>query len=651
MPLRFSKLTILASVFLLLGLGSTRSASGVETGARPAAADAEVLQLSDVTAHRSPVLDLAALASEDADREHAGLPYRFALPDRVAITPQNSGTWEALAGGLELWRQRISCPDVLSLNLGFTRYYLPAGARLLVYAADGSGPVLSFDERDNKSHGQLWTPLFPTGELVVELVTDPEVRGRIDLVLGSIGRGYRDFGGTETDLEKSDYCEVDVICPEGDPWRDEIDTVGVFTLAGSWKCTGTLMNNTAQDGRPLFLTARHCDVVEVLAPSVVVYWNFQHPICGLAGGSSLNYYQTGSTFLAANLASDFTLIELDDLPDPALGVKYAGWDRSPADPDSAVCIHHPTTDEKSISIERDPTYTTTWAYRESPGDGTHIMVEDWDLGTTETGSSGSPLFNQDHRVVGQLHGGYASCYNDEPDWYGRLSVSWDGGGTPATRLSDHLDPIGSGVLVFPALSDLNVSGFDDWFPSGPVGGPFNQESRNIIVANSSDEDLDLNVAASVDWLDILPAEAEILAGQEVTVTLALNDLAAELAVGEHLATVTFTQSPGGGSNDFDLVLRVGGPAHLRIRSAAPNPFSSYVEVMFTLDAAAVYRAKFLDLRGRLVRDLGEFRGYWGANVVAWDGRGDSGRRMPAGAYVCQLEADGKEAQIRVMLIH
>jgi len=72
-------------------------------------------------------------------------------------------------------------------------------------------------------------------------------------------------------------------------------------------------------------------------------------------------------------------------------------------------------------------------------------VIDWDAGTTEPDSSGSPLFDQNHHVVGQLHGGYAACGNNSSDWYGQFSVSWNGGGTSATRLRDWLDPGNTGV--------------------------------------------------------------------------------------------------------------------------------------------------------------------------------------------------------------
>jgi hypothetical protein len=242
-----------------------------------------------------------------------------------------------------------------------------------------------------------------------------------------------------------------VVCPEGDDWRDEIATVGVYTIGATWKCTGVMVNNTAEDERPLFLTAHHCSVTASAAPTVVIYWNYESPTCGQQGGGSMAEFSTGTTLLASFSISDFTLLELEEDLDPAFGVNFAGWDRSPGVPASAVCIHHPSTDEKSISFENDPLSITTYLEDVGPGNNTHLRVADWDLGTTEGGSSGSPLFNASHLIVGQLHGGYAACGNDEPDWYGRLYISWSGGGSPSTRLSDWLDPDGLGVSTLTLL--------------------------------------------------------------------------------------------------------------------------------------------------------------------------------------------------------
>ncbi|MBK6900003.1 MAG: trypsin-like peptidase domain-containing protein [bacterium] len=178
------------------------------------------------------------------------------------------------------------------------------------------------------------------------------------------------------------------------------------------------------------MTAYHCGIHTSQAPTLVTYWNFNSPTCGQQGGGSLAQFLTGSTLRAESSASDFTLVELNSVPDASWNVAYAGWDRGAQDPTSATAIHHPSTDEKSISFEYDALSTTTYLQTAVPGDGTHLRVADWDLGTTEGGSSGSPLFNQNHHVVGQLHGGYAACGNNLSDWYGRFSRSWTGGTRP-----------------------------------------------------------------------------------------------------------------------------------------------------------------------------------------------------------------------------
>lgn len=92
----------------------------------------------------------------------------------------------------------------------------------------------------------------------------------------------------------------------------------------------------------------------------------------------------------------------------------------------------------------------------------------WDTpGTTEGGSSGSPLYSPDGRVIGQLHGGLASCTTtgaDHSDYYGRVFTSWTGGGANASRLSNWLDPAASGAEFIDGLDSTPVD------PTLPVAG-------------------------------------------------------------------------------------------------------------------------------------------------------------------------------------
>ena len=113
--------------------------------------------------------------------------------------------------------------------------------------------------------------------------------------------------------------------------------------------------------------------------------------------------------------------------------------------DSSCGIHHPQGDIKKISF--DYGFTALTNYLGHTSGSTHLRVFKWDDGTTEPGSSGSPLFNKQKRIVGQLHGGYASCTIDSSDWYGKFARSWLGGGVNTNSLKPWLDPDNTGALT------------------------------------------------------------------------------------------------------------------------------------------------------------------------------------------------------------
>lgn len=407
----------------------------------------------------TPAVDVPALLAEDEVRASQGLAPRFAQPIQVDVTPWNHGTWESLSNGTSLWRLRILSKGALSLNLGFTRYQMPDGGSLTLYPPDRSRIVGPFTAADNEVHGQLWSPILLGDELVVEVILPTSQVANLQLALTSVNHGYAVFGRSHTIT--SGACNLDVVCsasdgyPQVDGWRDQIRSVAVISTGGSTFCTGFLVNNTAEDLKGYFMTANHCGITGGNAASLVTYWNYQNswcrpvndPINGQPGDGQLNQYNTGSFFRSSYSTSDFTLVELDDPINPDFNVYWAGWDHSGADATNATAIHHPNTDEKRITFEDAPTTVTSYLGTTVPGDGTHVRITDWDLGTTEPGSSGSPLFDQNHHIIGQLHGGYAACGNDDSDWYGRFYTSWTGGGSPASRLSDWLDPQNTGQLA------------------------------------------------------------------------------------------------------------------------------------------------------------------------------------------------------------
>ncbi len=462
----------LAWLIVLLAFGSVAHAASEAGG--PTAARFPVLDVNRLDSVVPAPLDLERIGQEDVAADEQGLPPRFAIPERVSITPAKHGTWEDLGNGQMLWRLRIIGREgTTSLNLGFTLYKMSKHGRLLLYSTDGSQVSRAFTAADNEVHGQLWTPVVLTDDLVVELTVPKREMQAVQLKLGWINQGYRGFGTISADsYNKSGSCNLDVACLDaGDSWREEMRAVGVISTGGSRFCTGSLVNDTAGDRKMFFMTANHCSITSGNAASLVVYWNYQSSFCrtpgsaqsGHVGDGSLAQFHTGSFFRAANAPSDFTLVELDDPPVAAYNHFWAGWDRSTGDftctaASPCASIHHPSTDEKRITYVTTNTATTSSGGTTSPGDGTHIWAH-WATdppgpftvpGVTEPGSSGSPLYSAAGRFIGQLHGGPSSCGatgDNLSDYYGRFSVSWNGGGTNSTRLSNWLDAGATGAMT------------------------------------------------------------------------------------------------------------------------------------------------------------------------------------------------------------
>jgi V8-like Glu-specific endopeptidase len=385
-------------------------------------------------------LDVNAIHDQEVANEKKGEAPRFAVPHKVSIKP----SWEK-SGADYVWTHQVTAPNAVSLNFGFTRFNLPEGAELNIYSADRTQFIRSFTSEDNNVNNQLWTPVIMSDDVIIEVVAPATVASKVDIELGQIGQGFRTFGQSTL---KAGSCNIDVACSESKGWEKEVNSVAVISTGGSAFCTGFMVNNTSGDKTPYFMTAAHCRITASSAPSLVTYWNYQTSKCGGSRDGKMTDFQSGSVHLASGTKSDFTLVKLNSQPKAEWGVNYAGWDASLTGHDSpSVAIHHPNVDEKSISFENQNAVISSYGGQSSPGDNTHVRIIDWDKGTTEPGSSGSPLFNKDHRVVGQLHGGGAACGNDLSDYYGRLNTSWKGDGTRGGSLKDHLDAANTGKLV------------------------------------------------------------------------------------------------------------------------------------------------------------------------------------------------------------
>ena len=516
------RLAILAAGCLLL-------ASTYSFAAQPLAQqNVDLRALETVEQKVLAPLDLQQIRAQDATDELADSAPRFALPVVVDIRPSSDGTWQDL-GDRRIWRYRVRSEVASSFNFGFTKFLMPAGGELWVYSPDFKSRFGPYTTANNHAHRQLWTPVVLGNEAVIEL-SFPAKGAEPELHLTQIGQGYRGFGaenltpgpgckpgqgGHGVNSPKSGSCNMDVAClGDSDPWQKNRRSVASQGTGGSRVCTGSLINNVLGDGRMLYITATHCGVTAASAPSLFVYWNFDAPTCRAPGSAAsgsgavigaTNQTQTGATFLAQTAnpfagsapavnRSDVTLVAFNNAPDPAHNVYWSGWDRrdvgsvcaAPADPTSTagLCasIHHPSGDEKRITfvdqnMTTDNIASATGVHWRANWDATPPLLPNIPAGSanppnvTEPGSSGSPLYNAEFRLVGVLSGGPSQCGSTGAslrDQYGKLAHAWEGLGTPATRVRDYLDPNNTGAQFMNGRSAVVINpdviiadGFED----------------------------------------------------------------------------------------------------------------------------------------------------------------------------------------------
>jgi hypothetical protein len=435
-----------ASVLQSLPAASRQALTGAELSPSSPVPNALLEQLSGLMdlLHKTERVGLAMAAWTSGERP-------------MSLSPASSGTWENLPAGGRVWRLRVRSADARWLVLGFRTFRPLTGARMHIYDRDLETILGPFTTGDIREHRQLWTPPIDGDEVVVELFWPEGLRGVApDIVLSTVSHGYKnawypedelvaDDAGFDPSVAGSGSCNVDINCEP--TWHKERDGIIHLLFQGSSWCSASLVNNTAEDCTHYVLTAAHCINTASEAAATGFRFNYEREGCS-SGGTTVSHVRTGSFLRATRSTTDFTLLEMDD-PIPAEWEAYFnGWSRANTPAPEATCLHHPSGDDKKISFEFDPLILGV-AYGPS-----HWRVRDWDSGTTEGGSSGSPLFDTTNAVsdtphiIGQLSGGQAACSNNSWDEYGRFDLSWTGGASTSSRLREWLDPLGTDPQTF-----------------------------------------------------------------------------------------------------------------------------------------------------------------------------------------------------------
>ena len=402
--------------------------------------------------------DIEQLRTEDVVNDAAGIgPWRFGFNNKTNLNTSNSGTWVILPNGDKIWFLQVECTNALTVNLTFSDTKIPEGNELYIYNSSKDfilGKFTAYHLYD----GQLGAELIPGSAAIVEYyVPKNNPTGNVNIC--TVTHGYRTasefqekaFGG-------SGSCNRNVNCTEGASWTNQRNGVVMLVSGSSGFCSGSLINNTQNDGKPYVLTADHC----YTNPATWIFrFQWQSPDCNNPTASPSFQSLSGAVLRARATASDFCLVEITGglMGGTVPGTftpYFSGWDNSGTTPQSGTGIHHPSGDIKKISMENDPLISTTFGACPA---NSHWGITHWDSGVTEGGSSGSPLFDQNHRIIGQLHGGASACgASSLSDEYGKVSVSWNPTASDSTgQLKYWLDPQNSGAQF--------MDGYD---PSGAV---------------------------------------------------------------------------------------------------------------------------------------------------------------------------------------
>lgn len=400
--------------------------------------------------------DSALIAMEQASVNLRLYVFAHALPAKIDIIDQgNKSVW---TDGTQVWRYRVRSAGAKSLGLFFSRFDLPEGAHLYIYSTLNDKMVIGGfgAENNNAQHTLPVQPIF-SDDIIIELQA-PKGSATPHLLLEEVYHGVRSLKSTpKLGNPKELLCTPELACyPEyGEVGR----SVVLIMVDGRALGTGVMVSNSNGDGRPLILTASHViswnftkgDVADFSSRFLYVF-GYQAPMCDGSIQPSFTHSIAGSKLLAYHPYTDTGLMELNQRPPIDYPAYYSGWNAQPNLQETYFNIHHPRGYTKRVNL-----YLDHLSYGSFPGDinpstglpfpfgrDQHFIVKRWTIGTTEAGSSGSPLYDSSQRIIGVLTGGQSTCNDKYSDQFASLQRVWESTDPEARKLVEALDPSGKG---------------------------------------------------------------------------------------------------------------------------------------------------------------------------------------------------------------
>ncbi len=457
-------INLCALLILTLVLNSLKATAQISYGGQPLPLDISTKTRS-ISPSQIPFAEMSPVNNQSLQWRSAQdnddfKSLEFAHKFFVNLRPDNSGINFITNDNIKVWRVGIRSSKAYSINILFSKFNLPEGAKLFVYNSDQTEVLGSYTHMNNSNINILPVQPIAGDEIIVEYQEplDASFTGEIE-----IGEVNHDFVGILRSTEPRDPvqdCHPNLVC-----YPEDIEAgsgVVAIIINGSTYCTASLINNTESDGTPYLITATHClnnnystsflnnRRYDLVAGNIVAFFGYQSPICDtdIRGNVQMSLASLDSVFVSER--HDVSLLRFKQKPPVEYQPYYLGWNASNSNNQTPYHgIHHPNGGVKKVAIENDAisigSFGTQPPYNMEPN--AHWAVRAWDVAATEDGSSGSPLLDNKKRIVGTLTGGESYCSVKKTDLYASLNKVWDYTDETITlrSLQSILDPENSGV--------------------------------------------------------------------------------------------------------------------------------------------------------------------------------------------------------------
>ena len=333
-------------------------------------------------------------------------PNQIGVNRSVEVSPNTRAQKFVNPDGSQIIVLIIKSSGASGIGVHFRDFALADGEEVYVYGASADSIVFGpFTDKGPWGSGEFWSGTVDGDTVVIEFYKRTDENGQgfevfeISHILAELDWRLR---SNEPDVL---FCEVDASC-YGDPEKNAVARI-VFNDNGVYLCTGTLLNDVAQDWTPYFLTANHCVSSQAVAQTVEAYWFYQTTSCNSGVLRSWVHSPPGANLLATQGSNDFSLIRLQN--NAPGGAYFSGWTSTAQSTGTSVFgLHHPDgyIPPSIPSYLRRSTGSITDTNENCLGLVNGYGIG-WTSGTSEPGSSGSGLWNSNGYLVGVLSCGPA----------------------------------------------------------------------------------------------------------------------------------------------------------------------------------------------------------------------------------------------------